>query len=123
MRLLRFGLPNGFRFALELLAWTAFLSYIGRLGTPELAASNLAFRINTIAFFPALGLSIAVATLVGHAQGAGRPDLAEKSTYRGMVLTELWMVLSAAIFVLFARQLFGVFLRETELNPAQRAQT
>ena len=80
-RIIRFGLPNGIQFVLDLLAFSVFIMLIGRLGTIELAASNIAFNINTLAFLPMFGLSIAVSTLVGQALGENDAPLAEKSTW------------------------------------------
>ncbi len=80
-RLIRFGLPNGIQFVLDLLAFSIFIMLIGRLGTIELAASNIAFNINTLAFLPMFGMSIAVSTLVGQALGDNDAQLAERSTW------------------------------------------
>ena len=45
VRLLRFGLPNGLQFFLGYMGITVFLLLEGRLGTVELAATNVAFNI------------------------------------------------------------------------------
>ncbi len=82
-------MPNGLRFFFEMLAWTMFLFIIGRVGERELAATNIAWRINMIAFFPMIGVSIAVGTIVGHAQGMGRPDDSARCMRRGLVLAQV----------------------------------
>ena len=48
-----------------MLAWTAFLMFVGEM---DIAATNIAWRINMFAFFPIIGISIAVQTIVGQAQ-------------------------------------------------------
>jgi len=53
---------------------------IGKLGTVELAATNLAFNLNALAFIPMLGLGTAVLTLVGRRIGEKRADLAERAS-------------------------------------------
>jgi multidrug resistance protein, MATE family len=116
-RLLRFGLPNGARFFFEMLSWTLFLVFIGRIGDVELAASSIAFRINGVAFFPVIGISMAVGILVGQAQGAGRPDLARRATWRGLVVTQIWMVSASILFVALPRQLFGLFHDPAAASP------
>ncbi len=80
-RLIRFGLPNGIQFLLELFAFTLFILLVGKIGLVELAASNIAFNINTLAFMPMFGMTIAVSTLVGQRLGENRPDLAERATW------------------------------------------
>jgi MATE family multidrug resistance protein len=108
-RLLRFGFPNGLRYGFEMLAWTAFIFFLGRIGPVELAASNIAFRINGFAFFPIVGLGNAIGILVGQAQGSKNSGLASRVTMTGFFLAETWMIFMSAIFVLFPQQLFGVF--------------
>ena len=80
-RLLRYGLPSGWQYLLEVFAFTAFIFMVGNIGLIELAASNIAFNINMLAFMPMFGLSAAVSILVGQHLGENRPDLAEKATW------------------------------------------
>ena len=108
-RLIRFGFPAGIRWGFEMLAWTFFLFVIGRIGTIELAATNIAFRINGFAFFPIVGLSQAVAVLVGQAQGRHDPQESVRITYAGLWISEIWMLISAFIFILFPEQIYLVF--------------
>ncbi len=85
-RLLRFGGPSGLQMFTELMAFTAFIFLVGQLGPLDLAATTIAFSVNSIAFVPMLGLGIAVATIVGQQIGAGRPDLATRATW-----TSIWL--------------------------------
>jgi MATE family multidrug resistance protein len=115
-RLVRFGLPNGARFFFDMLAWTLFLVFIGRIGDLELAASAIVFRINGVAFFPMIGVSMAVAIIVGQAQGAGRPDIAAKATWRGLALAQVWMVAASVLFLAAPRELFALFHDESTVS-------
>ncbi len=99
-RLVRYGLPSGVQFFLDVAGFTAFLLMLGRLGTAELAASNIAFNINTLAFMPMIGCGIAVSVLVGQYLGEDRPDLAERSAYSGFHVAMLYMSSIAAAYVL-----------------------
>ncbi len=54
---------------------------VGKIGTKELAASNIAFNINMLAFLPMFGMTLAVSALVGQRLGENRPDMAEKTTW------------------------------------------
>jgi MATE family multidrug resistance protein len=80
-RLIRFGGPSGLMFLIEVSAWTWFELLVGRIGTKELAATNVAFNINMVAFLPMLGLCMAAQILVGQRLGENRPDLAARSTW------------------------------------------
>ena len=99
-RLLRFGLPSGVQFFLEMVGFTVFILLVGRLGTASLAATNIAFNINMLAFMPMIGCGIAISVLVGQYLGAGKPDLAQTSAYSGFHLTMLYMTSIAAAYVL-----------------------
>jgi len=109
-RLLRFGLPNGFRFFSEIAGWSCFLFFIGRIGTTELAATSIAWRINGVAFFPIVGLSESVRVLVGQAQGRNDPSSSAHVTWQGMLLAEIWMVGTAALFLIFPFQWYAFFM-------------
>ena len=83
-RLLRFGGATGVNFMLDIFSFTFFILIIGRVGTLELTASNLAFNINSLAFMPLIGAGIAVSTMVGQRLGAGDPAAAEYCTWSGL---------------------------------------
>ena len=99
-RLVRFGVPNGVQFMLEILGFSMFILLVGRLGEIPLAACNLAFNINTLAFLPMIGLGIAVSTMVGRYLGQDRPDLAERSVWSAVQLVVLYMGSMALGYVL-----------------------
>ncbi len=97
--LLKFGGPSGLQMFLDVAGFTVFIMIIGRIGKPELAATNIAFNLNTLAFTPVIGMGIAVSTLVGHRIGEGRPDIAEKSARKGFVLAGGIMLFCGLIYV------------------------
>ncbi len=90
-RLLRYGGPNGINFMLDIMAFTFFLLIVGRLGPIPLAATNLAFNINSLAFMPLIGCGIAVSTMVGQRLGRDEPQQAEYCTWTGVHLALLYM--------------------------------
>ena len=106
LRLLRFGLPSGFQWFLDGIAFTVFLVLIGRIGNAELTASSVAFTLNMIAFLPSLGIGQAVTVLVGQRLGENRPELAERSTWTGFYLVWLYMAGVAVLYLAVP----GVFL-------------
>ncbi|HLQ44870.1 MAG TPA: MATE family efflux transporter, partial [Planctomycetaceae bacterium] len=99
-RFLKFGLPQGVHFFLDVASFSVFMLLLGRLGKIELAATNLTFRLNTLAFIPMLGLGTAISTLVGQRIGEGRPELAVRSSWTAFKLSAAYMLIFAAIFVL-----------------------
>ena len=99
-RLIKFGLPNGLHFFLELLGFTLFIFLVGRFGTAALAATNITININSIAFMPMIGLGIAVEVLVGQKLGENKPKLARYGTYSALHITFLYMGTIAATYLL-----------------------
>ncbi len=108
-RFLSLAMPMGLRISGELAAWTLFLVVVGRLGTVELAASSIAFRINGLAFFPALGLGQAAGILVGHARGAGKDHEIPGIAWQSLAVCEVWMLLMATLFATASAPLMAVF--------------
>jgi multidrug resistance protein, MATE family len=108
-RFLSLAAPMGVRISGELAAWTFFMVVVGRLGTVELAASSIAFRINGIAFFPALGLGQAAGILVGHARGAGNDDDIPAIAWQSLAVCEIWMLAMAILFTTASVPLMSIF--------------
>jgi len=108
-RLMRFGLPSGANLFIELIAVTWFTFEVGVFGTAALAASNIAFSLNSLIFLPMIGLNIAVASLVGQAVGRGRPNEAERVTMNTLHLAFAYMLPLAALLALAAGPLVDLF--------------
>jgi len=108
-RFLTLAMPMGLRISGELVAWTLFLVVVGRLGTAELAASSIAFRINGMAFFPALGLGQAAGILVGHARGAGNDNDIPAIGWQALAVCEIWMLAMALLFATASTPLVSIF--------------
>jgi multidrug resistance protein, MATE family len=106
---LRLAVPLGLRISGELVAWTFFLVFVGRIGTAELAASSIAFRINGSAFFPALGIAEAAGILVGQARGAGRDQDVAAIGWQSLAVCEIWMLVMAGVFLGFSREFVSAF--------------
>lgn len=98
-RFIKYGLPNGGHFFLEIMGFTGFILILGRIGQMELAATNIAININSLAFMPMLGLGIAISMLVGQNIGAGKPELAEYAAISAVQLGMLYMIPCTLLYV------------------------
>lgn len=98
-RMIYFGAPDGFRMAIEMGALTGFVFLVGRLGENAMASTTIAFNINGVGFMPLLGLSTAVATLVGQQLGAGRPALASRATWTALILGIGYTLVTAVFYL------------------------
>lgn len=98
-RLLKFGLPSGIHFFVDVCGFSVFIMLIGLIDKRVLAASTLAFNLNTMAFLPVVGLGTAVSILVGKRIGEGRPDAAARTTWVGVGIAIVYMLAFGAIYV------------------------
>ncbi len=89
LRMIQYGLPMGLQMFVDVAGFAVFAFFVGRLGTTQLAATNLAFNLNSLSFIPMIGLGVAVMTIVGRRVGEGEPELAQKT-----VRHALWFGLS-----------------------------
>lgn len=97
---LKFGLPSGFQWALEGLAFTTFLILIGRFkeGEAALASSSIAMTIMMLSVLPAMGVAQAVMTLVGQRLGDKKPKEAEQITWDGVRISFVYIFCVALSF-------------------------
>lgn len=119
MRVMYFGFPSGVQFFLDMAGFTAFIFLVGRLGTMQLAATNIAFNINNLAFMPMIGFGMAVSVLVGQYLGKNKPELAKHSVYSSFHLTFLYMASIAALYVLAPKIFIDPFA--SQADPASFA--
>lgn len=98
-RMMRYGFPNGLLMFIDVTGFSVFIFLVGWLGSRELAATSLAFNLNSLAFIPMWGFGIAVATIVGQRIGEGRPELAVRTTWKAFVLGGGYMLAFAAVYV------------------------
>jgi len=108
-RIVRFGAPSGFQLLMDIGSFALFVMLTGRLGEKALAASNIAFSINNLAFAPLLGFGMAAATVVGQHQGARDAEAARRAGYTGLKMGLLYMCAIGVTFVLFPRGYFELF--------------
>jgi MATE family multidrug resistance protein len=107
--LLRYGLPSGVQFFLDVGAFAVFVLLIGRLGEANLAATNIVMSIEMLSFLPMVGVSIATATLVGEYIGREQTALAEKSVRSALRMALGYMIVMALLYVLFPEPFLELF--------------
>jgi multidrug resistance protein, MATE family len=121
-RFLRFGLPSGLQYSLEITAFALFMVIVGYKGVTPLAASGIAFNLNMIVFMPTLGLGVGVAALVGRYLGADRPEAAERTTWSAFWMSLAYMLFCGGLYVLVPRLLlapYGAGADPAEFGPVE----
>jgi MATE family multidrug resistance protein len=108
-RLMRYGMPSGVQFFLEVFGFTFFIQMLGRLGDLELAASNIVLSIEALAFMPMVGFHIGNATMVGQAIGREEPEGGVEATTSALHITLAYMMPLAAVFIFMPEPLLSLF--------------
>ncbi len=108
-RMMRYGIPSGVQFFLEIFGFTFFIQMVGRLGDLELAASNIVLSIESLSFLPMVGFHIGNATLMGQAIGRRRPEEGAYATTSAIHITLVYMMFLAAVYVLAPEPLLRLF--------------
>lgn len=83
-------------------SYAFFMSMVASLGTTLLAAHQIALNVESLAFMPAFGMSVAVTTILGQAVGSGRYRIGEITVKRTLMITVLFMISLGLLFVFFA---------------------
>ncbi len=115
-RLLRFGIPGAMQFSIDIFAFTFFILMVGRIGTIELAATNIVLSINSLAFMPAMGFSYGISALVGQALGQGKPEQARRITWSGVHLLCGFTLLLDLLFILAPQAIISLFIPDAGLQ-------
>lgn len=108
-RLLRFGLPSGTEFFLNMAAFNLFVQMMYSYGPDVAAAMTITFNWDMVAFLPVIGVGVGATSLVGRYMGAGKPSTADRAAYSG-IKTALGYTLAVLVFFVFAPHLLvGMF--------------
>lgn len=113
-RFLHFGLPGGVQFFLDMFGVSFFVFMVGRIGEVELAASNIAISIYTLAFMPTIGMHVAASIMVGQAMGSGRPDDAAYAAKSVLHIALGYMAMMGVLFLTLPVPLLELFRTRAE---------
>jgi MATE family multidrug resistance protein len=108
-RLLRFGMPSGVEFLLNMTAFNLFVLLFHSYGSDAAAAITITFNWDLVSFLPLVGVHIAVTSLAGRFMGAGQPDLAARTAWSGIKITSTYALLMTSLFVFQTHALVSVF--------------
>jgi multidrug resistance protein, MATE family len=108
-RLLGLGLPAASQMGAEVGVFALATALSGTLDPISSAAHQIALNMAGVAFMIPLGLGSAGAVRVGHAVGARDPVRASAAGWTAIVLAAGFMVIAALTFIVFPRQLIGLF--------------
>ena len=110
--MMRLAVPSGVQSLFFAAGFTALFWIIGKVGTAELAASNVIINITLVAILPGMGLGLAAASLVGQALGRRDPADAMAWGWDVVKLGSIGMGLLGLPMLLMPKVLLGVFLHD-----------
>lgn len=108
-RLLRVGAPMGLQFFGDMGSFSVFMALMGRLGTNQLAASQIGLQVLSFSFMPASGMARAATTLVGQYLGAKKQALAERAGWTAFKMTLAYTTGVALVMMLAQEWMFRIF--------------
>lgn len=113
-KILRIGIPALLERGLFSFYNFLYMAIVTRFGKIALSAHQIGLRVESIAYMPAFGFSIATSTLVGQTLGAKKPDEAEKIVKESLKMTTLFMSVMAFILMTIPSILVRPFLSPTD---------
>lgn len=111
----KFSLPGAIEQASMQLAFVAIGVVVSILDTTSEATFRILINIESISFMPAVGLSIAAATLVGKALGENNNEKAMLTGYLSAGLGVTWGIIMGIIFLIFPDNLISIFTTSESL--------
>jgi putative MATE family efflux protein len=96
-------------------SWFAFFTVVARIGTVELAATNVMRSIYHLSIMPAFGFATAAATLIGQDLGGGRAERAEEHGWEAAKLAALLLAAVGLLFLAFPRAIFLIYTSDPQV--------
>lgn len=109
-KMFKLGLPASVEQSTRALGMTIITALVAVFGSLALAAYGIGIRIFSFIIIPAIGLSMAVSTVVGQNIGAEKIDRAEKTAKQGALLSFVSLTFVGILIFIFARTLSAFFI-------------
>ena len=120
-RMVRFGLPNGFGFLMDVISFTLFTFMVGNIDAISLQASNIVMSMQPVVFMVILGLGGGIQILVSKYQGLKRPDLSGRVVKNACVIGYTYAGGIALLFFFGAPFFLHLFIPAGTEGAAQLA--
>lgn len=112
--LLRKALPSVIQQSIPPLSTSVLTSIVSSFGVTSIAAYGITGKLETVLFYPAMALNMAITTIVGQCIGAKRPDRAKDYIKTSLIYGTGLLVILSALVVAFAGNLSNLFLNSTD---------
>lgn len=119
--IVRLSLPVAAQRALSNGSWLVFFTVVSRIGTVELAATNVIRSVYNLTIMLGVGLGTASGALVGQQLGAGSPESAERLGWEATKLAALSMGTVGILFLACPSAILGVYTTDPAVIAAGRS--
>ncbi|HYB91822.1 MAG TPA: MATE family efflux transporter [Candidatus Binataceae bacterium] len=109
-RILRVGNPAAIEQLVIQFGFIAYVAFVASYGAKVVAAYFIGVRILALSFLPGFGFSAAAATMVGQGLGAGDKEFSRRAGWLSMRMAIVMMTALGWVFIIFARQIAGLFI-------------
>lgn len=99
LEVLRYGVPVGVQYTLEIWAFQVSTLLAGELGRDALAAHTIVLNVASLSFMVPLGISFGVSTVLGNLLGSGRRQAAQRTAWIAFALGAGVMLVSAGVLI------------------------
>ena len=114
-RLLNMGIPSGFQFIFEVGAFGFSAIMMGWIGTPELAAHQIAINLATISYMTTSGLGAAATIRVGYFLGQGDRKMLREAAFTLIGMALFLMLVWASLFIFGRMALPKLYINDPEV--------
>jgi putative MATE family efflux protein len=112
------GVPAAIEQVLSSAGFMTLIAVVALIGTPALAAQQIAFTALSTAFLPGVAFSVAATALVGQSFGARRPADARAAWAISLRWAVAGLALGGALIAWFAPRLMGLYSDDPEVVAA-----
>ena len=109
LRLVKYGLPNGFGFFMDIVSFSVFAFFTGDIDKISLAASNIVITLESIVFMPLMGLTIGEQVLMGRYMGMKQPSTGAKTVWNAVRIGGLYVICIIILFLTVPEFFTGLF--------------
>jgi len=117
----KIGWPGAIQWGNEIVCWALFMTvFVGKYGTSAMAAGYIALGYLQLSFMPAVGINVAINSVVGKYIGAKKPDTAASRARVGVGIALVYMTICAIVFVVFRKELMEWFVNDSSYTAQER---
>ncbi|MCP4163284.1 MAG: MATE family efflux transporter [Deltaproteobacteria bacterium] len=106
------SLPGGIEQALMQLSFLVMAVIISKLDTVSEATFRILIQIESLSFMPAVGMSIATATLVGKSLGEKNTKKASEVGYLSIAIGLVWAIIIGSLFIFLPGGILSIFSKD-----------